>query len=224
MERTRVAAERELDLREIEHLVIAGWTGKDVAALEHHIRELEAIGVKRPKSTPIFYRVAASLLTTANTIDVLGERTSGEVECVVYELRDGLWIGVGSDHTDREVETLGVAWSKQVCAKPVSQRLWAFDDVAQHWDRLVVRSFAQVDGKRRLYQEGSVASMRPPSELIRLYVGNDVFARGTSMFCGTLAVQDGIAPAEQFGVELEDPVLGRKITHSYRIRTLPIEG
>ena len=44
------------------------------------------------------------------------------------------------------------------------------------------------------------------------------------MFCGTLAVHGGIAPAEQFEMELEDPVLGRKITHSYEIETLPNEG
>ena len=43
---------------------IAGWTGRNLAALEAHIKELEALGVKRPKSVPIFYRNAASLLTT----------------------------------------------------------------------------------------------------------------------------------------------------------------
>jgi Protein of unknown function (DUF2848) len=42
-----------LDLRRIRELVVAGWTGRDVVALEKHVRELEAIGVKRPKTTPI---------------------------------------------------------------------------------------------------------------------------------------------------------------------------
>jgi hypothetical protein len=74
----------------VRQLVIAGWTGRDVAALERHIRELETIGVKRPKTTPIFYRVAASLLTTNNAIEVLGEHSSGEVECVAYCLDDCL--------------------------------------------------------------------------------------------------------------------------------------
>src|ERR1700731_3204565 len=76
--------------------LIAGWTGRDVAALEKHIRELEAIGVKRPKTTPIFYRVAASLLTSDNTIEVLGDQSSGEAECVVYGRDDGLFVGLGS--------------------------------------------------------------------------------------------------------------------------------
>jgi len=89
-------------LPRIKELVIAGWTGRDVAALEKHIRELEAIGVKRPKTTPIFYRVAASLLTNDDTIEALGDQSSGEVECVVYSVDDGLFVGVGSDHTDRK--------------------------------------------------------------------------------------------------------------------------
>ena len=41
--------ERKLELAEIDSLVIAGWTGRNVVALEAHIKELEAIGVKRPK-------------------------------------------------------------------------------------------------------------------------------------------------------------------------------
>jgi hypothetical protein len=38
-----VPRERELDLDAIRHLVVAGWTGRDQAAVERHIRELEAI-------------------------------------------------------------------------------------------------------------------------------------------------------------------------------------
>jgi len=98
-----------LDLSRVKELVIAGWTGRDVAALEKHIRELEAIGVKRPKTTPIFYRVAASLLTSADAIEVLGDQSSGEAECVVYSVDGGLFVGIGSDHTDRKAEAVGVS-------------------------------------------------------------------------------------------------------------------
>jgi hypothetical protein len=203
--------------------VIAGWTGRDVAALEKHIRELEAIGVKRPKTTPIFYRVAASLLTSDNTIEVLGDQSSGEAECVVYGRDDGLFVGLGSDHTDRKAETVGVSLSKQMCAKPVSREVWRLEDVAAHWDRLILRSNVGTEGRRRLYQEGPVAAMRPPTELFKLYCGG-LLPVGTAMFCGTLAVHGGITPSETFEMELEDPALGRKITHSYRVKTLPDQG
>jgi len=219
-----VPSERENDVRDIKCLVIAGWTGRNVAALEQHIKELEAIGVARPKSVPVFYRVAATLLTTAAEIEVMGERSSGEVEYVLHALADGLWIGVGSDHTDRKAETVGVTLSKQMCAKPVSGRLWRYDEVAPHFDKLVLRSFAHLQGERRLYQEGSVATMLPPQELIRLCTGGSTLATGTAMYCGTLAVHGGIVPAEAFEMELEDPVLGRKLTHTYRIVPLPEEG
>ena len=45
--------------------MIAGWTGRDQAAVERHIAELAAIGVARPLAVPCFYRVGANLLTTS---------------------------------------------------------------------------------------------------------------------------------------------------------------
>ena len=63
-------------------------------------RELEAIGVKRPKTTPIFYRAAAALRTTSQEIEVLGTHSSGEVECVLYNMGGDILVGIGSDHTD----------------------------------------------------------------------------------------------------------------------------
>lgn len=212
-------------LAAIRDLVIAGWTGRDAAAMEAHIRELEALGIARPKSTPIFYRVAASLLTTAASIQVPGDSSSGEVEAVLLSLPHGLHVAVGSDHTDRRVEAYGVTVSKQMCAKPVSAATWRFDEVEDHWDRLVLRSFATVGGARRAYQEGPAARMRHPRDLMERYLGpGRALPPGTSMFCGTLPVIGEIAPAELFEIELEDPVRGRTLSHRYAVETLPVEG
>jgi hypothetical protein len=219
-----VPSERKLDVAEIDSLVIAGWTGRNVEALEAHIKELEAIGVKRPKSVPIFYRVAYSLMTTAPSIEVMADKSSGEVEFVLYALNDGLWLGVGSDHTDRKAETVGVTLSKQLCAKPVGATLWRYDEVKPHWDKLKLRSYVPDGAKRRLYQEGPVTNMRSPEELIRLYNGGDKLKAGTAMFCGTFAVHGEISYSGTFDMELEDPVLGRKLTHGYKIVSLPDEG
>src|SRR5438132_3500360 len=57
----------------IDQAVVAGWTGRDAAAVEKHIKELEALGVKRPATTPIFYRVAAARLTTDDSIEAVGQ-------------------------------------------------------------------------------------------------------------------------------------------------------
>ena len=217
-------SEKKLEIAAVKKLVIAGWTGRNVEALEAHIKELEAIGVKRPKTVPIFYRVAASLLTTADSIEVMADKSSGEVEFVLYALDDGMWVGVGSDHTDRKAEAIGVTLSKQLCAKPVGTQLWRYDEVKPHWEKLTLRAHVQNGGGRRLYQEGPVTNMRSPEELIRLYTGGDRLPPGTAMFCGTFAVHGGIASSGTFEMELEDPVLGRKLTHSYRIVSLPDEG
>ena len=42
--------------------------------------------------------------------------------------------------------------------------------------------------------------------------------------CGTLAAHGGVRPTHGFAFELEDPVLGRRISHAYRVQTLPILG
>ena len=202
---------------DVQHLVIAGWTGRDESALRKHLKELEAIGVKPPKTTPIFYRVAASLLTTAAEIQVSGPDSSGEVEFVLMQKADGLWVTVGSDHTDRKAETIGVLLSKQMCAKPVARDAWRYAEVKPHWDRLVLRSWAD----SVLYQEGPVTTMRSPEELMQKYGG---LKPGTAMFCGTFAARGGIRGAEVFRMELEDPVLKRKLQHEYAIKVLPVEG
>ena len=207
----------------VDSLIIAGWTGRDRDAVEHHIRELQTLGVKRPATVPIFYRVAAARPTTDASIEVLGEHSSGEVEFVLLKWQGKLWVGTGSDHTDREAEAAGVSLSKQLCDKPVAGSFWAFDDVAPHWDRLVVRSYATIEGHRTLYQEGAVSAMLHPEELLAR-LGTGGIADGTMMFCGTIPAHGGVRPADRFDFELEDPVRKKKITHGYDIFTLPVLG
>jgi len=210
---------------DIKELVIAGWTGRNKEAMEKHMAELEAIGIQRPKTAPIFYRVSADLLTQQNLISAVGEDSSGEVEFFVLNDGGTLYMGVGSDHTDRKVEAYNVTISKQVCAKPISSLLWRYEDVIGHWDSLVLRSHSIENGKRLLYQEGPITTMLPPEDLFQLYnSGIGELKSNSLMFCGTLGVIGGVRPMEVFEMELEDPVLNRKIIHSYSIQTLPNEG
>lgn len=213
-------AERAL---RIERLIIAGWTGRDRAAVDHHIAELAAIGVKPPRAVPCFYRVGASLLTTATSIDVAGTDSSGEVEFVLVATPEGLCVGVGSDHTDRKVEAYGVTVSKQMCPKPVGPELWRLADVEDHWDRLELRSHVVRSGRRSLYQEGAVSKMLKPADLIaRMPESPGALPSGTAMFCGTLAVQGEIGGGERFEIELADPVKRRRLRHAYDVRCLEI--
>jgi Protein of unknown function (DUF2848) len=204
--------------------VIAGWTGRDPVAVEKHIVELEALGVKRPASTPIFYRVAAARLTTDAEIEASGTQSGGEVEYLLLRHGGRTWVGVGSDHTDREVEKMGVTVSKQMCDKPIANQFWAYDEVARHWDQLILRSFAVENGKRAVYQDGSVAAMLHPKDLLSRFAADGALPDDTLMFCGTLAAHGGVRATDQFAFEIEDPVLRRKIAHEYRVTSLPVLG
>ena len=201
-------------------LIVAGWTGRDEKALHHHIEELAAVGVPRPSSVPVFYRISTANLTQATHLEVLGPDTSGEAEPVIVAMHDGLWLGVGSDHTDRKAETMGIALSKQICAKVVGKTLWSLDDVAGHWDKLILRAYVTIDGIRLKYQEGPLSAMRNPSDLMSR--AGAKFVTGTVMFCGTLGAIGGIRSSTEFTAILEDPVLDRKMTCEYDIDALPV--
>jgi hypothetical protein len=208
----------------IDQAVIAGWTGRDPVARDKHIAELEAIGIARPATTPIYYRVAARRLTTEDSIEVSGTESSGEVEFVLIGWQGRIFVGVGSDHTDRKVETYSVTVSKQMCDKPIAPVLWELEDVATHWDQMILRSYAWIDGVRVLYQEGTLDSMLPVKELIQRGFGDGGLPDGWAMFGGTFAAIGGIRPASRFEFELEDPVLKRSLRHGYEVIALPVLG
>lgn len=209
---------------EIRQLVIAGWTGRDMATVEHHIAELEAIGVKRPNSVPCFYRVASALLSTDDAIQVAGNDSSGETEFVLFSTEHGLLVGIGSDHTDRKVESYGVTVSKQMCGKPIGSNLWRWSEVAAHWDEVQMRTWRERNGERELYQAGPVSRMLAPGDLILRYTAAKQLPLGTAMFCGTQAIIGEMGFGDAFELELYDPKLDRRLQHRYAVQTLPIEG
>ena len=211
----------------VNRLIVAGWTGRDAAAMEAHIRELEELGIPRPARTPIFYRNAVSRLSREAAIEVTGGDTSGEAEFVILGLDGAIWMGIGSDHTDRELEKQGITIAKQICDKPIGGSFWRFADVKDHWDQLQLRATINEGGEEVVYQEGPVSKMRSPEELIALFDKEDAaggFRDGDVMMGGTLAAIGGIRPAARFACALIDPVLERSISHAYDIVELPVEG
>jgi hypothetical protein len=207
---------------EIAQLVIAGWTGRDEAAVQHHIEELQALGVPPPSSVPVYYRAAAANLTQAPVLQVLGPDSSGEAEPLLVSLADGLWLGLGSDHTDRKAEAAGIALSKQLCGKPVGTGLWPLAEVEDHWDALELTATVEEGGAEVTYQRGTLAAMRHPRDLLARRPGGRALPPGTAMFCGTLGAIGGIRPAARFAMTLHDPVLGRTLRHAYAIEVLSV--
>ncbi len=220
----RKSGQKPVSVR-ITKAVIGGWTARDQAGLQHHIEELAKIGVPPPEKTPMFYRVGARRLTTDDRIEALGNGSSGEVEWVLLKHAGQLWVGAGSDHTDRSLEKQGISVAKQVCDKPIARQFWPFEEVADYWDQIELRSEIVIDGERQLYQEGVAASLLHPTELLALYRRDEgEMADGTLLFGGTMAAIGGVRTADRFMFSLRDPVTRREISHGYDIEILPNRG
>ncbi|ETX12340.1 hypothetical protein MUS1_01705 [Marinomonas ushuaiensis DSM 15871] len=203
---------------EIKHLVVAGWTARNMASVQEHIDELAEIGVAPPSTVPLFYRASNLLVTQESIVEVLSADTSGEVEPLIIKADGKFYLGIGSDHTDRKLEAYSVAHSKQVSAKPVSTELWDFEEVAGHLDDLLIESWVDEGEGWVQYQKGSLANIRPLTELIEK--GN--LAEGSAMLCGTCPAIGGVRRTEKFKMSIHDPILSRTIECVYTTKELPI--
>ncbi|MCB2105044.1 MAG: DUF2848 family protein, partial [Rhodobacteraceae bacterium] len=155
----------------------------------------------------------------------LGEGSSGEVEYVLLNHGGRIWVGAGSDHTDRVVEHMGISVAKQLCDKPIATEFWPLDEVEGHWDKLRLRSVIAENGAEVVYQDGGVAGLISPRELLaKLAEEGGALDDGVLMFGGTCGAIGGVRSSPRFGFELTDPVLGRTIAHSYDVVPVPIVG
>ena len=208
---------------EISELIIAGMTGRDMKAVQAHLDELAEIGVPPPGSIPVYYRVSASLLTQEERVQVVGTGTSGEVEAVLIGTPEGMLVGVGSDHTDRDMESDSIAHSKQACPKPISHDLWRYADVVEGWDDIELRSHRVHNGQWMPYQQGSMAKIRKPEDLIGgFFDGLTELPAGVAMFTGTIPTIGEITGGEHFAMALVDARRGRTLWHRYDSPSLPV--
>ncbi|MGD9734348.1 MAG: DUF2848 family protein [Solirubrobacterales bacterium] len=200
-------------------LIVAGFTGRDPTAVDAHIAELRELGVPAPPEVPVFFPLPNELLSLAPTVvRVRGGGTSGEAEPVLIRMPDGeIFVGVGSDHTDRELERESLAASKSACAKPLAGVVWPFAEVAPHWDELVLSAQSGADG--RPYQRSTLADIREPSDLLgRIEPGEVDPARPVVLYLGTVALEDGFRFDRVFRAALQDPRSGRELVCAYEIR------
>lgn len=205
-----------------EHLICAGWVGRDPKHVQAHADELAKLGVPGPTRIPTYMNYSNYLLTTEDEITVVSDKTSGEVEYVLLCQGAEMWVTVGSDHTDREQESKSIPASKQMCAKPLAGECWPYGDVQDHWDRLNMRCWVTKGKERILYQESSLAAILGPMELLEKMPRAHMNPKGGFiLFGGTVATKAGLICGDSYEMELEDPVLKRKIQMSYKVRVLP---
>ena len=204
---------------EVERLLNLGYTGRDEDAVQAHIDELAEEGIESPDEFPVPYPKPSHLLATGGTFEVLSDRTSGEAEFVLLPGEEETYVGVGSDHTDRDVEQQSITLAKGVCPNVMSDTVWRLSEVKDHWDRLELRSWVTDADERIRYQDASVTAILSPREL--LAIAEDRMSQpvtNTAVFGGSVATEtDGFVCGERFEAELRDPVLDRTLRCEYGI-------
>jgi hypothetical protein len=185
------------------------------------------------------------LLTNETTIEVQGPQTSGEVEYVTFVDDEDVFVSVGSDHNDRSLESLwtdalgkiyDTAKSKQMVPAVVAREAWKYEDIIDHWDRLVLRSHVTVAGHKVLYQDFSVSKVMDPQYHFRSSL--ELAKDGNFLFGGSWGAAPGV-PSDiyqfqksirglnfprDFHFEIHDPILGRTISHGYDVLSLEPDG
>lgn len=203
-----------------------GFTIRDAAKMQAHLAEVAKEGVTPPvcDNPPIIFPISPWAWLTSDQCEVQTEFSSGEVEIFMLDTGQELFVGVGSDHTDRKLEGTDIPWSKQVTPNIIAPTLWAWSDVQAHWDECTLDSWVTVDGERTHYQSASVGEFWSPPEMVAGVEGRvstltpRVFVSGTVVSLGHQLIY-----GDTWELALQDPVLNRTIRHTYAVTVLGSE-
>lgn len=200
----------------IRRMYNLGSATRDPETAVAHQQEVAQSGIHIAFDVPAprIYPIALQALTTDEEIFVQSDRTSGEVEIVLL-MADQLYVGVGSDHTDRALETVSIPGSKQACANHLAPVFWPYDRIRDEWDGCVLKSW--VDG--RLYQDVGVDAFIRPEDVIRILRErvDNVPERDFIVYCGTIvSVDKALGYGTEWSYALEAPD-GRRIAAEYRV-------
>lgn len=203
---------------EYKRVFAIGYAGRNMKKTMEHIKELERdLGVPAPKKIPTIFQCGNYVLTQEKDLAFVGEKTCGEVEYVIV-MKDGkIYIGLGSDHTDRELEAQSVPKAKQICAKPICPILWDYEEIKDHWDNIKLNSWQTVDGREAPYQQGKLADILSVETILREMNNRVGDIDNCVIFSGTVPVLDGFRYGSNFRYEMVDEVLGRKLASDYNV-------
>lgn len=196
-------------------LVVAGFTARDHDSVARHIDELRSIGVEPPETIPAFYELDVGLVTTDQTIAVEGHTTSGEAEPVLVRADGALYLGIGSDHTDRALEAVNIRSAKAACRKPLGAVVVPLDLSDSDWDG--IRLGCRVDGT--MHQSAPLAQLLRPADLLDKWTmaGGDN-STDLVMLMGTVPLLSGtFIYGAEWTVSLELPT-GVRLSHTYAVK------
>lgn len=206
-----------------DFMINAGYAGCNQAVVKTHIEELAQIGVDVPKRVPTFYPVPALQLTQASTVQVGHGNTSAEIEYVFIRSGGSTYLTVGSDHSDRALETYSVCAAKQICPNVVADELWLYEEVIDHFDKLrMVCEVGEEDGSYRIYQDGYASEILMPEKLLAL--GREAIPENQEnvvLYSGTIPTIGEITYGTKWRITMTDEKLNRSISFTYEVAVLP---
>ncbi|WP_371542283.1 DUF2848 domain-containing protein [Streptomyces sp. NBC_00554] len=211
---------RDVDVRQVLNAGYAGRSQQDVAA---HVAELAELGVPAPSVTPALYPVSPYLAQQTDTVAAQHARTSGEAEWALIVAADGeLLLTAACDHTDRDLEVHGVAWSKNAGPDVLARRAWRLADVEARLDELTLRAWVTHDGKESEIQSGTLAELLTPGYWAEILRSRGDLVPGTVLISGTIPMTEDVDQfAETWRVELGDPATGDTIRLAYDVIPMP---
>lgn len=207
---------------EVRSALNGGYAGRSQEDVAAHVAELAALGVPAPSTTPCLYPVAPYLVSQAGAVPAQHGHTSGEAEWALIVTEDDVLLTVACDHTDRDLEVHGVAWSKQAAPDVVGRQAWRLADVADRIDSLTLTAWVGDGASWTEIQRGTLGELLTPAYWLDVLRQRDLLAPGTVLLSGTIPMHDGVdqfAPA--WRVELGDPATGAVIRCEYAVRQLP---
>ena len=183
------------------------------------------------RTNPSIFRIGRYLLTQTEEFEVQGPLTGCEAEVVAIREGDEIFVSVGSDQCDRELDPIFPDKPKQMCPHPVAVTAWPYEEVKDHWDELRIYSQVIAAGHRVVIQDTTIDTQVDLEYLLKL---DKVCSMLDAMilYCGAAPfMEEAIAEAiaqhhlppetaagtgDQVLVRLHDPILDRTIEHSFR--------
>lgn len=211
-------------------VAMARFASRDIEGMRKELDGRLARGESATRTNPSVCRIARHLLTQLSEFEVQGPLTGGEAEVVVIRDGNDIFISVGSDQSDRELEPLFQDKPKQMCHHPIACTAWPYSEVRNNWDTLRIYSHVVAGGHTITLQDCALSVLvdlefllgmdyvKSLSDPMFLYCGATPFLESVASQVKDLGLPEEVAHGvgEEFLVRLHDPVLGRTIEHLYR--------
>lgn len=205
----------------VRDLLNAGYAGREQDEVQAHIKELAELGVPGPSATPALYPVSPYLAQQTDEVAVQHGRTSGEAEWALIITDQDVLLTVACDHTDRQLEVHGVAWSKNAGPDVLGRKAFRLADVRDRLDRITLRAWVGSGDGETLIQDSTLKALLTPDYWLDVLAEKGLNRPGTVLISGTVAMIQGVDQfAHRWRVEMADPETGLALEAGYTVREM----